>query len=259
MQNLNSAHSNPSTADRQRPLIRTLAIVPAHNESATVEQVVRSLRPLPTTDIVVVDDGSTDATAAIARKAGAIVVSFPGNLGVGAAVRAGLVLAHRMGYECAFQFDADGQHDADSIPRLLEPLSVGDADLVIGSRFLAGNYQVSRSRSLAMRMLRVVVRSVTGLRLSDPSSGFRAFSRRAIDELVDRYPTDYMDSVETIVLAHRIGLRVIEVPATMFEREHGASSASSFQAAWHTLRAVFSAYITHRRGPIGPVIDGGDS
>lgn len=231
----------------QRRPISTLAIVPAHNEAPTVGRVIKSLSAVDGVDVVVIDDGSRDDTARLARSAGALVVSFPGNLGIGAAVRAGLMVAHRLDYEYAIQFDADGQHDVGSIPQLLHPVQQGTADLVIGSRFLGGGYQVSKTRGFAMRMVRGVVRSVTSLRLTDPSSGFRAFSRTAIAELVDRYPTDYMDSVETIVLAHRIGLKVEEVPATMFHREHGESSASALQATWHTLRAVFSAYATQRR------------
>lgn len=227
------------------PISPSLAIVPAYNEAATVGGIVTTLRELPDVQVLVIDDGSQDATGDIAHSAGANVITFPSNLGIGAAVRAGLVMAHRDGYSSAFQFDADGQHDVAAVAGLLAPIIEGSADLVIGSRFLAGGYDVSMPRALAMRLVRVVVRSVTGLRLTDPSSGFRAFSRRAIVGLADRYPTDYMDSVETIALAHRVGLTITERPTRMFQRAHGTSSASPLQAVWHTTRAVFGTYATY--------------
>ena len=222
-----------------------LAIVPAYNESASVAHVVTALRELPKVDVLVVDDGSDDETAAVARAAGASVVGFPHNLGIGAALRAGFLAASRKGYRMAFQFDADGQHLVDTLEGLLTPLRSGEADLVIGSRFLAHHYPVSTVRRAAMRVTAAVLKTATGLKLTDPTSGFRGFSTRAIETFAKDYPIDYMDSAEAIVLAHAKGLRIMEVPAKMAGRAAGSPSTRFWTSGWHTIRAIFSIFVLY--------------
>ena len=224
---------------------RVLAIVPALNESASVGDVVAKLASLPFVDVLVVDDGSEDHTAAVARQAGASVVRFPHNLGIGAALRAGFLVASRRAYPIAFQFDPDGQHDVGSLDRLLAPLQAHQADLVIGSRFLGEHYPVSTIRRATMRMTAAVLRTATGLRLSDPTSGFRGFSARAIATFAEDYPIDYMDSAEAIVLAHSKGLRVVEVPVRMSMRSAGEPSTRFWRSGWHTVRAIFSMFVIY--------------
>jgi hypothetical protein len=137
------------------------------------------------------------------------------------------------------QFDADGQHDAGEIPRLLAALDDG-ADLVIGSRFADKSvpYDVGRTRRLAMRVLHLGVRALSGRRFTDTSSGFRAFSRPMLERFAASYPVDYMDSVEALLLALAAGMRVEEVPVRMRVRAAGAPSNRSFKLVYHYLRLL---------------------
>ncbi len=150
-----------------------------------------------------IDDGSTDSTASVARRAGAKVVSLPFNMGVGTALRTGFRYAERHGYDRVVQTDADGQHDAAQIRALVRELDAG-ADLVIGSRFLAqdGHYQVETSRGLAMSLLRVCTRVLLGRRIADSTSGFRGFSRPLIEQFSRSYPREFLsDTVEALLMA----------------------------------------------------------
>lgn len=227
---------------------RVLAIVPALNEAATIQAVVRGLRALDLVDVLVVDDGSSDDTASLAKAAGAAVLSLPTNLGIGAALRGGFLVARERRYSVAFQFDADGQHLAPLVDPLLAPVRAGRADLVVGSRFAApSNYDAGWARRLGMRLVGRVVRHLVGAHHTDPTSGFRAFSGRAVEEFARSYPTDYLDSAEALVLAYRKGLRVEELPVQMRPRAHGASSAGTLSASWNLARAVFAVYAVHWR------------
>ena len=217
-----------------------LVIVPALNEEATVGEVVGSLRS-DGHDVLVVDDGSTDDTARVARVAGARVVRLPINLGVGGALRLAFREAVRLGYGAAVQCDADGQHDPKQVAGLLETLHNGDFDLVIGSRFAGDEpgYWVAPHRRIAMRILARVASSATRTEISDPSSGFRAVGPRLLPVFARSYPADYLgDTVEALVEAGRAGFRVGEIPVTMNERRGGEASASGGAAAWYTLRVL---------------------
>ncbi|MCD6290161.1 MAG: glycosyltransferase family 2 protein, partial [Anaerolineae bacterium] len=158
--------------------LRQLVIMPAHNEAANISTVLHGLKArFPHMACVVIDDGSTDETAALARAAGVDVVSLPCNLGYGGAVQTGFRYAVRRGYDLAVLMDADGQHDPDSIPALLEPLLAGRADVVIGSRFLGQHtYPVDWTRRLTMRFFSGIVHMMTGQHITDPTSGFQALS-----------------------------------------------------------------------------------
>ena len=156
----------------------TLVIIPAFNEEEALPAVLVDLSARPGLDVIVVDDGSTDRTAAAAAAEGVTVLSLPFNLGIGGALRTGFLYAVRNGYERAVQFDGDGQHDADEIPTLLAALADG-ADMVVGSRFAgkATSYSVSRVRARAMGVLRFTIKTLSGQQFTDTSSGFRAFNR----------------------------------------------------------------------------------
>jgi glycosyltransferase involved in cell wall biosynthesis len=218
---------------------RTLVVIPAFNESAALPATIGGLRRAhPELDVLVVDDGSTDGTGDVARSLGVEVLSLPFNLGIGGALRCGFRFAVRQGYQRALQFDADGQHDPAEIETLLAPLDDG-ADLVIGCRFAgSGEYQVGRSRRLAMGILRLLARWLTGRRFNDTSSGFRAFSRRMLERFATEYPVEYMDSVEALVQAVREGYDVREVPAAMRERAAGEASTRRFRLAYHYVRLL---------------------
>jgi glycosyltransferase involved in cell wall biosynthesis len=201
----------------------------------------------PDYDVVVVDDGSTDRTAELARSMGATVLSLPYNLGIGGALRAGFRYAVREDYDAAVQLDADGQHNPEQITSLVEHLS--RADLVIGSRFASGvpSYQVGRSRRVAMRALQLTVRLLTGRRYSDTSSGFRAFNRPVLRYFARNYPSEYMESVEALVDASYQGFRVIEVPIDMNARAGGTPSTLHVKLAYHYVRLIATLLARSRR------------
>lgn len=204
---------------------RVLVVVPALNEAASVGDVVRQVRAvLPHADVLVVDDGSTDRTARVAAQAGAFVASLPFNLGVGGAMRTGFRYAERHGYDAVVQIDADGQHDPAFLPEVLAGLQ--HAQVVIGARFAGvGDYAVRGPRSWAMKVLSRVVGRIVGSDLTDVTSGFRGADRSAIRVFARHYPAEYLgDTVESLVIAHRSGLRVAQVPVAMRPREHGTPS-----------------------------------
>lgn len=233
---------------------RTLVIIPALDEEESLPHVLAALRTeLPELDVVVIDDGSTDATAQVARAGGVAVVSLPYNLGVGGAMRTGFRYALRLDYDRAVQLDADGQHDPTDVVRLLGELDAG-ADLVVGSRFATGDghYVVGRTRRTAMRVMRRAVRIVSGRDFTDPSSGFRAFSRPMLEVFAANYSVDYLaDTVEALLTAVRSGMRVVEVPVTMRVRAGGAPSTRNVKLVYHYLRllvvVVTSVTRRHRR------------
>lgn len=213
-----------------------MVLVPALNEQDSVGRVVTAARSALGADVVVVDDGSSDATADVARRSGAIVLSLPFNVGVGGAIRTGLRFALERGYERVVQLDGDGQHDAHEAGRLLGVLDPERVDLVVGSRFAAG-YHVSMARRGAMGLLAWMVSRQIGTRLTDVSSGFRAMGRRAIVTLAPCYPVDYMsDTVEALLLAHDAGLAVREEPVRMEQRRAGRPSAGRALSLYHLLR-----------------------
>ena len=225
------------------PPARTIAIVPAYNEEAALPGVLAELRSvLPDVDVVVISDGSTDATPSVARAAGVHVAELPYNLGIGGALQTGFRFAARGGWDRAVQIDADGQHDPAEVKRLLDALDAG-ADLVVGSRFAAdrgegADYRVGRVRGGAMGAIRAGVRLLSGRRFTDTSSGFRGFSRAMIEAFAESYPSDYMDSVEALLLALRGGFTVVEVPVSMRPRAGGQPSTRNLRLAYHMVRLV---------------------
>lgn len=239
----------PSSVPNSEPASRVLAIIPALNESASIDMVVRSLTStLPHVDVLVIDDGSSDDTADVARAAGAMVATLPFNLGIGAALRVGFRFARDGGYGQAFQFDADGQHLAEEVPKLLAPLA-DRVDMVVGTRFRDGasEYQVGATRGLAMGILRAVIGSLAGERFTDTSSGFRGFGPRAIEAFAATYPRDYMDSVEALIAAVYRGFTIREVPVRMQERVAGVPSNRRFRLAYHYLRLLSVLVLTASR------------
>jgi len=222
----------------ERPV---LVIVPAFNEHEALPGTLAELAAVvPSYDVLVVDDGSTDNTAALADSLGAIVLELPFNLGIGGALRTGFRFAVDNGYSRAIQFDADGQHEASEIAAILAPLDEG-ADMVLGSRFAGvGDYKVSRSRSLAMGILRWSIQKLAGQKFTDTSSGFRSFNREVLEMFATDYPVEYMDSAEALVLACRAGFDVREVPVKMRERMGGQASNRRFRLVYHYLRVLVS-------------------
>lgn len=225
-----------------------LVIVPALNEEGAIAEVVTDARRALDAKVLVIDDGSTDGTGAIARQAGAVVVRHPFNLGVGAAVRTGLRYAVANGYDRVVQLDGDGQHDPAEASALLVRLESDDVDVVVGSRFEFG-YVLSPQRRVVMRGLSSIVSRRLGTPVTDTTSGFRAFGGPAIAYFSRVYPTDYLsDTVEALLLAADAGLRVSEVPVHMRRRLSGTPSANAFRATFHVVRLLLVVAV-HRFRP----------
>jgi glycosyltransferase involved in cell wall biosynthesis len=219
---------------------RTLVVIPSYNEEEALPGVLDELRArMPELDVLVIDDGSSDGTAQVARAAGVPVASLPFNLGIGGALRTGFRYASSHGYERVVQLDADGQHDPAEIKLLLDQLDEG-ADMVVGGRFAGEetSYEVGRVRWGAMRVLRLAVKVLSGQRFSDTSSGFRAFSRQTIEFFANSYPQEYMESVEALLLACYAGFRVVEIPVVMRERAGGQPSSRNFKLLYHYARLL---------------------
>ena len=226
-----------------------LVFLPAWNEEATIRGVISEImESFPDTDVLVIDDGSTDGTREVARNTGAKVLSLPINVGVGGAVRCALRYAGENAYENLFQIDADGQHIPVYIDELRKEIESG-ADLVIGTRFGNNNeYGVSLTRKLAIRILSVMLGKLTNKQLSDPTSGFRGFSQKAIRELAPVFPIEYLgDTVECLLLAHHLGLKICEVPVGMRQRQGGEPSSSPIESSGYLLRAVFAVLVAQLR------------
>lgn len=239
---------------------RYLAIVPAHDEAGAIAGTVAAIRrEAPDFDIVVIDDGSTDATAAIAREAGATVLRMPFNLGIGGAMQSGYIYAEEKGYEIAVQVDGDGQHDPRHIPELLARLQ-GDPDLnmVTGSRFLergGTGFRSSATRRLGIRFFSGVLSLITRTKVTDPTSGFRMTDRRGIELFANDYPTDYPE-VEAIVMMHTHRLRSAEVPVVMAPRTTGTSAISSTQSVYYMVKVLLAVVVAlFRARPVREAVD----
>jgi glycosyltransferase involved in cell wall biosynthesis len=205
--------------------MRTLVIIPAYNEEKSVGRAAAVLRDAcPGCDVLIVNDGSADATLARAQESGARVLSLLHNLGVGGAMQTGFRYALKKGYDAAVQFDGDNQHPAQSIPELLRALEQTKADIIIGSRFLSGQgYQAGGFRRPAIRLLSRLLSGLTRCRVTDPTSGFRACGLRALGLFAENYPQRYPEP-ESLLLATVHGLTFAEIPVVMNSRYEGESS-----------------------------------
>jgi glycosyltransferase involved in cell wall biosynthesis len=236
-----------------------LAVVPAYNESATVERVVRSIREQqPHFDVVVIDDGSTDDSGKRAEAAGATVLRHPFNLGIGGAVQSGFVYAYDHGYDYMVQVDADGQHDASEIGKLVAAMHADPRlDLVCGSRFAEEvKYRAPISRRTGIHIFAFLLSRIVGQRITDPTSGFRLYNRSSISVFARDYPHDYPE-VEAVLMVHHHRLRMIEVPVRMFHRGGGVSSISSGKSIYYMLKVLLAIFVGLARAR--PAVEPGDA
>ncbi|HEX2391957.1 MAG TPA: glycosyltransferase family 2 protein [Solirubrobacterales bacterium] len=224
--------------------MRTLVFIPAWNEEASIGAVVAEVREhLPEADVLVVDDGSVDATAARAREAGVLVASLPFNQGLGAALQTGYLYALREGYDCCAHLDADGQHPAAEVARLLVEVEADRADLVIGSRYHAaaesasGDYRPTLSRRIGTSVFRFFLTLATRQRFTDTTSGMRAANRRVMSLFSAHYSPDFAE-IESLQLAVRQGLRVEEMPVRMLERAGGRSFLTPLRSAFFIFKGI---------------------
>jgi len=236
-----------------------LAVIPAYNECDTIASVVRSLAEhTPGFDALVVDDGSTDNTGALAAAAGARVLRLPFNVGIGGAVQAGFTFALDNGYERMVQVDADGQHVPSEIELLMREMDANPGvDIVCGSRFLTDQgYPAPISRRTGIHIFAFLLSRIVGQHVSDPTSGFRLYNRRGIALFARDYPHDYPE-VEAVLMVHFHRLRMREVPVEMLERGGGQSSIGSGKSAYYMVKVLLAIFIglVRRR----PVVDPGDA
>lgn len=224
---------------------RILIIMPAHNEAQNLPAVFGELRQfVPDMDVVLIDDYSSDDTAAVAASLGAHVVSLPCNLGYGGAVQTGFKYAVERGYDYGVMLDADGQHDPACIPALLEPVLQGKADVAIGSRFLGSmEYKTTWSKRKGMSIFAAVVTRFAHRPVTDPTSGFQALNREVLEFFArDNYPSDYPDA-DTLLLLNYAGFRAVEVPVRMRGRIAGLSMHRSWKVFYYIFKVFLSIFI----------------
>lgn len=220
-------------------------VIPCYNEEACIVSTLSELRRnMPQARIVAVNDGSTDRTLELLQgmdDPDLVVLNLPFNSGIGVAVQTGLIYAARHGAGRAVKFDADGQHPAQEIPRLLEAIDNG-ADFVIGSRFVEGTtgFRSYFMRRVGIRFFRFLIATVTGHSITDATSGFRAYGHEALLFAAENYPSFDYPEPEECILFLRNGFRVVEVPCNMLERQGGRSSIRSLKAAYYMLKVSFA-------------------
>jgi hypothetical protein len=223
---------------------KTLVIIPAFNEEGSIRRVIQEVRiVLPQSAILVVNDGSTDHTSEKAKACGALVLDLPFNLGIGGAMQTGYKYAYEKGYTIAIQVDGDGQHDPKEIPKLLQDLEEEKADMAIGSRFIGySEYKWSAMRRLGSLILSKTISMVVGQKLTDPTSGFRAANRRAIQLFSANYPQDYPEP-EALVLLHKWGLKMKEVPTKINQRYSGESSITKIRSIYYMVKVLLAIFV----------------
>ena len=223
---------------------KVLIIIPAYNEEKNLPKLTEKLEKMyPQYDYVVVNDGSVDHTKELCRKEGISVINLPVNLGIGGAVQTGYKYGSENGYDIVVQIDGDGQHDIAYLDKLLEPLRNNSADVVIGSRFIRKEgFQSSRLRRTGIVFLSRLIRLLTGIRVYDVTSGFRAVNRRFVEIYARDYPSDYPEP-EAIVSAIMEGGRVLEVPVVMKERESGTSSINLVRSVYYMIKVTLAVLL----------------
>jgi len=198
---------------------------------------------LPQIDTLVVNDGSSDLTSEIAQSKGAIVLNLPFNLGIGGAMQAGYQYAYEKGYDIAIQVDADGQHDPKEIAKLLKALEEKKMDVAMGSRFLGpSEFKSSLMRRIGIFIFSRVISMIVGQKITDPTSGFRAVNRKAIQLFASNYPQDYPEP-EAVVLVHQCRLKMEEVPVGMSERHSGESSITKIRSVYYMVKVLLAVFV----------------
>lgn len=226
--------------------MQTLIVVPTYNEEKSLPEIISEIRKdFPEGDILIVDDGSTDKTAKVAQKSGAYVLSLPFNLGIAGAREVGFKYALENNYDIVVQMDADGQHDPRFIKDLIKPLIENKFDAILGSRFLKQKFknQTTRARYLGISLLSFILTLLTGKKITDPTSGFSAYKRKAVQFLVQNYPSDYPEP-EIPLLLKRGGFKFKEIPIKVRSRQAGSSSISYKNTLYYLGKVLLGIFIT---------------
>lgn len=229
--------------------MKKLVIIPAYNECASIQKAVDDIREhAPGFDYVVVNDCSTDETLAVCRENKLNYVNLSVNLGIGGAVQTGYLYACRNGYDVAVQFDGDGQHDASYLEMMAEELARTGSDMVIGSRFIEKEgFQSSGLRRVGIRYFSLLIRLLTGCRVTDPTSGMRMVNREIMRIYADSYPKDYPEP-ESVVAVLCKGKKVTEVPVVMRKREEGISSIKGLKSVYYMVKVTLAIFMERLRG-----------
>jgi glycosyltransferase involved in cell wall biosynthesis len=230
--------------------MRLAVVIPAYNEEANIKSLLESIGRTTIESIeitpVVVNDCSGDRTAEIVKKTGTELIDLPVNLGIGGAVQTGMVFALENGFDLAVQVDGDGQHPPQEISKLIDKMLSSEADVVIGSRFLKKEgFQSSGIRRLGINYLRFVIKTLTGLDITDSTSGFRLYNRRALQLINDYYPDEYPEP-EAVIYFHKKGLKIVETPVLMQSRKGGKTSITFFNSIyyfWKVSLAIIFSYL----------------
>jgi len=230
-----------------RPLKnQTIFIIPAYNEEKNIAGVINGIiAAAPGVDILVVNDGSEDNTGEIARELCRRVINLPYNMGYGTALQTGFKFALKKGYEYAVQIDADGQHDPGDIPKLLDEVFNNKADVIIGSRFLdKGNYRAPFIRRVGMLFFAKLTSLIIGEKITDPTSGYQAINKRGLEFYAgDYYPVDFPDA-DVIIMLHRAGLKIKEMPVIMYPGVQGKSMHSGLKPVYYIFKMFLSILVT---------------
>jgi glycosyltransferase involved in cell wall biosynthesis len=227
---------------------RILAIVPAYNEEKNIEAVIGEIASdVSDCDVIVINDKSKDGTSLRARNGKAVVIDLPHNLGIGGAVQTGFLYAVRNDYSYVVQVDGDGQHVASEIGKLLEKMKSADCNVVIGSRFLdVRSFRTSFLRRAGIRLFSCIYRTLLRIRITDGTSGFRMYDRKAFEYLSERYPDDYPEPEAIIMLAKK-KFRICEIGVRMRERQSGESSITAWKSIYYMIKVVLSMFMTFLR------------
>lgn len=234
--------------------MKVLMIIPAYNEAENIAAVIRHLAAEASeVDYVVVNDCSKDSTAAVCKENGFHLISLPINLGIGGGVQTGYLYALEKGYDIAVQFDGDGQHDAAYIKDLIAPIESGQADVVIGSRFVENKgFQSSAARRFGIRFLSGLIKLLCGVRVRDVTSGMRAVNRGMIEKFAQNYAQDYPEP-EAILFSALAHARIMEVPVQMRERQGGTSSINLVRSMYYMVKVSIALMVARvsMRGECG--------
>lgn len=232
----------------QKTTLRKIIIIPVYNEEENIESTVESIQKNALNfDYIIINDCSTDRTRKICEENGFNVINLPINLGIGGAVQTGYRYAYEQGYDVAVQVDGDGQHDPKFLEKMAEYLKENDVDMVIGSRFIEKKgFQSSVARRIGISFFSILIKILTGKKITDPTSGLRMVGRNVMDIFSKDYPRDYPEP-ESVVAILRRNLKVKEIPVIMHERAGGVSSISFKNSVYYMIKVTFAILIERIR------------
>lgn len=223
--------------------MKILVIIPCYNEQDNIKKTVESLKN-EKVDYIVINDGSTDNSLKVLKENNIEYINLDNNLGIGGVMQTGYKYALRHNYDVAIQFDGDGQHDASYIKKIVEPIKNKNANLVIGSRFVGNEseFKSTAIRRVGINLLSFLLKIMTGKKIKDMTSGFRAADKKVIKRFANNYPYEYPEPVTNLSMA-RSKCKIVEVPVKMNEREHGTSSITSFKSIYYMINVILLFFI----------------